>query len=88
VPAGAIAHALYVGASNLSFHLKALRQTRWLVAERRGQQILYRADYDRLREFLDAFRTQCCADAPASCDPVCRSGHETGTGKTTHEEAS
>lgn len=71
VPAGEVAGALDIGASNLSFHLKELRHAEWIESERRGQQILYRARYERVQTFLDVFQDQCCAEAPAGCAPVC-----------------
>lgn len=71
VPAGEIARALAIGASNLSFHLKELRHAEWIESQRQGQQIVYRACYDRVQVFLDTFQDQCCADAPTGCTPVC-----------------
>lgn len=71
VSAGLIASSLGIGASNLSFHLKELRQAEWLESERQGQHTFYRAHYNRVQVFLDVFQDQCCADAPAGCAPVC-----------------
>jgi len=81
LPAGAIARALEIGASNLSFHLKELRRAEWIEPERRGQQVIYRARYERVENFLDIFQNQCCADAPTGCTPVCgsRANKETTT---------
>jgi len=80
-PVGAIARALDIGASNLSFHLKELRRAEWIESARRGQQIIYRARYERVERFLDIFQNQCCADAPTGCTPVCgsRANKETTT---------
>lgn len=88
VPVGAIATALDIGASNLSFHLKELRQADWIIAQRHGQQIFYRARYEQVQSFLDSFQTQCCADAPTGCAPVCGAKTCTTTSTTTQKETS
>lgn len=71
IPAGTIARELGISATNLSFHLKELRLAGWVAAERRGQQIFYRACYDKVQMFLESFQQHCCADAPTGCAPVC-----------------
>lgn len=58
--AGAIAKALDVPASSLSFHLAQLREAGLIGQERRHRSIIYRADYDAMRALVGFLTDNCC----------------------------
>ena len=60
IPAGQIGEKLDLPAATLSFHLKELRGSGVVVAERRGRSILYAADCERMRALLDYLSLNCC----------------------------
>ncbi|HVP61084.1 MAG TPA: metalloregulator ArsR/SmtB family transcription factor [Myxococcaceae bacterium] len=66
--AGAIAEALQVPASSLSFHLHQLMHAGLVTQERRSRQLIYAADYDRMNALVGYLTENCCAGA--SCGPV------------------
>ncbi len=65
--AGAIAEALGVVASTLSFHLKELERARLLTSWRRQRQIFYAADFEGLRRLLTYLTEDCCRGRPEIC---------------------
>lgn len=70
--AGAIAEALGVPASSLSFHLAQLT-TAGLIAQRRdGRSLIYSADYGAMNALLGFLMENCCGGAvcapAAPCD--------------------
>jgi DNA-binding transcriptional ArsR family regulator len=65
--AGAIAAALGVVASTLSFHLKELERARLLTSWRRQRQIFYAADFEGLRRLLTFLTEDCCQGRPEIC---------------------
>lgn len=65
--AGAIAEALGVVASTLSFHLKELERARLLTSWRRQRQIFYAADFEGLRRLLTFLTEDCCQGRPEIC---------------------
>ena len=67
--AGAIADALEVPASSLSFHLQQLTHAGLLNQERRSRQLIYSADYERMNALVAYLTENCCGGA--SCAPVC-----------------
>ena len=67
MPAGELAEALGVGPSTLSFHLKDLRRAGLVTSEKKGRQIVYAADFDRLNELLEYLVDDCCAGRPELC---------------------
>jgi ArsR family transcriptional regulator, arsenate/arsenite/antimonite-responsive transcriptional repressor len=79
--AGAIAQALGVPNSSLSFHLGQLSRAGLVRQERQHRSIIYRADYDAMTALVRYLLENCCAgadcapeawDAPRS--PPSRSG--------------
>ena len=68
LPAGAIADALEVPASSLSFHLQQLVHARLVTQERRSRQLIYAADYERMNALLGFLTENCCGGA--SCAPL------------------
>lgn len=72
--AGAIAEALALPASSLSFHLAQLRAADLILQERRHRSLIYRANYTAMNSLLAYLTENCCAGAPCAtgtqCDPI------------------
>ena len=66
--AGAIAAALEVPASSLSFHLHQLMHAGLVTQARRSRQLIYSAAYDRMNALVAYLTENCCAGA--GCDPA------------------
>jgi|SRR5690242_18279015 DNA-binding transcriptional ArsR family regulator len=69
LPAGAIAEALDVPASSLSFHLHQLMHAGLVTQERQSRQLIYAANYERMNALVSYLTENCCGGA--SCTPVC-----------------
>lgn len=69
--AGAIAEALGVPPSSLSFHLGQLRLAGLIQQERQHRSLIYRADYAAMNGLVAYLMENCCqgagCDANASC---------------------
>ena len=63
--AGAIAEALGVPNSSLSFHLAQLSRAGLVTQERRGRSLIYAADYGAMNRLLAYLTENCCAGACA-----------------------
>ena len=72
MPAGAIAAALGIPNSSLSFHLAQLRSAGLIEQERRHRSLIYRANYPAMNALLGYLTENCCAGAGCEAD----SGHE------------
>ena len=57
---GALAQALDVAATTLSFHLKELTHAGLVSQERDGRHLVYRASFDRMNELLNYLTDHCC----------------------------
>ncbi|GGD15607.1 ArsR/SmtB family transcription factor [Aquisalinus flavus] len=68
-PAGALAEALGIAASTLSFHLKELEHAGLVTSARDGRRIFYKADYAGIREVIDFLMADCCNGDPRLCGP-------------------
>lgn len=71
--AGAIAGALGVPNSSLSFHLAQLSRAGLVRQERRHRSIIYRADYAAMNALVGYLMENCCAGAgcaEAACAPL------------------
>lgn len=68
MPAGAIAEALGVPNSTLSFHLAQLTQAGLTRQERRSRSLIYSADYAAMNALIDYLSENCCA-GPNGCGP-------------------
>ncbi len=66
VPAGRIAEALGVSASNISFHLKELERAGIVVARREARSIVYAAGYAALTDLVRFLMEDCCGGRPKS----------------------
>ena len=70
--AGAIASALGVPNSALSFHLTHLTQAGLVTQERRGRSLIYSANYPAMNDLVGYLMENCCAGAAAcDADAVC-----------------
>lgn len=71
MPAGAIAEALGVPNSSLSFHLGHLHRAGLVLHERQHRSLIYRANYPAMNALVAYLMENCCAGAPwtesASC---------------------
>lgn len=61
LPAGAIAEALGIAPSALSFHLKELSHAGLIAGEPRGRSVIYRANFARMNGLLAYLTDHCCA---------------------------
>ena len=66
--AGAIADALGVPNSSLSFHLAQLNRVGLIRQERRHRSLIYRADYAAMNALVGYLMENCCGGA--SCAPA------------------
>ena len=69
--AGAIAGALSVPNSSLSFHLGQLSRAGLITQERRHRSIIYRADYSSMNALVGYLMENCCAGAGCATDTAC-----------------
>lgn len=67
---GAIAEALDVPASTLSFHLKELANAGLVTQEREGRHLIYRAAFERMNALLAYLTDNCCRGE--ACLPAAR----------------
>lgn len=63
---GAMTDSLDIPAATLSFHLKELLHAGLVTQERRGRNLVYRAEYDRMKEVLSYLTDNCCQGLPCS----------------------
>lgn len=61
--AGAIAEALGVPNSSLSFHLGQLHRAGLILQERRHRSLIYRANYPAMNALVGYLMENCCAGA-------------------------
>lgn len=66
--AGAIADALGVPNSSLSFHLAQLRTAGLILQERQHRSLIYRANYSAMNALVGYLMENCCAGA--ECGPA------------------
>jgi DNA-binding transcriptional ArsR family regulator len=69
--AGAIADALGVPNSSLSFHLAQLSRAGLVTQERRHRSLIYRADYSAMNALVGYLMENCCAGAGCGAEPAC-----------------
>lgn len=68
LPAGAIANALGVPNSSLSFHLSQLHRAGLVLQERQHRSIIYRANYPAMNALVGYLMENCCAGAGCGVD--------------------
>ncbi|MEO7564751.1 MAG: transcriptional regulator, partial [Sphingomicrobium sp.] len=62
----AIADALGIPASSLSFHLAQLRHADLILQERRQRSLVYRANYARMTALVGFLTENCCGGSDCS----------------------
>ena len=67
--AGAIAEAMAMPASSLSFHLAQMERAGLIRRRRQGRSLIYSADYAGMTALLDFLTENCCAGS-AGCAPA------------------
>ncbi|MFM9914744.1 MAG: ArsR/SmtB family transcription factor [Rhizobacter sp.] len=70
---GALAEALAVPASTLSFHLKELMHAGLISQQRDGRSLIYRAAFDRMNDLMGYLSANCCQGETcvATATPTC-----------------
>lgn len=69
--AGAIADALGVPNSSLSFHLAQLRKAGLILQERQHRSLIYRANYPAMNSLVAYLMENCCGGAECASAPAC-----------------
>jgi ArsR family transcriptional regulator len=90
--AGAIAAAMDVSPSNLSFHLKELERAGLVAQRRAARSIIYAANYDALGALVRFLVEDCCSGHPEVCGPaiaraICCNEAQTNEAKTEEADA-
>jgi ArsR family transcriptional regulator len=67
---GALSSALELAPSALSFHLKELAHCGLVSTEARGRNLIYRAEFSRMRELLDYLTRNCCEGNACAVAPA------------------
>lgn len=70
LPAGKVARALSAPHNTMSSHLAILQRAGLVRSERHSRSIVYRADFDRLREMMLFLVEDCCQGRPELCAPL------------------
>ena len=73
MPAGAIADALGVPNSSLSFHLGQLRRAGLVLQERQHRSLIYRANYQAMNGLVAYLMENCCGGSACVSAPACES---------------
>ena len=69
--AGAIADALGVPNSSLSFHLAQLRNVGLILRERQHRSLIYRANYPAMNALVGYLLENCCSGAGCGTEAAC-----------------
>ncbi len=69
--AGAIAEALGVPNTSLSFHLGQLNRSGLVTQERQHRSLIYRANYPAMSALVDYLMENCCAGADCGAVAAC-----------------
>ena len=77
MPAGAIAEALGVPNSSLSFHLAQLSRAGLVRQQRRHRSIIYSADYGAMNALVGYLLENCCAGAACAPEAGCTAADTT-----------
>jgi ArsR family transcriptional regulator, arsenate/arsenite/antimonite-responsive transcriptional repressor len=71
LPAGAIAQALDLPPSSLTFHLQQLAHAGLVTQRRLSRQIIYAVDVAAMNAIMGYLTENCCGGNPALCAPQC-----------------
>lgn len=69
--AGALAEALQLPNSSLSFHLAQLTNAGLIRQQRQGRSLIYSADYAAMNGLMGYLTENCCAGATCAPDAAC-----------------
>lgn len=69
--AGAIAEALGVPNSSLSFHLAQLKNAGLILQERKHRSLIYRANYPAMNELVAYLMENCCGGSECAPKAAC-----------------
>ena len=75
--AGAIADALGLPNSSLSFHLAQLRNAGLILQERQHRSLIYRANYPAMNNLVGYLLENCCGGADCAPAAACESPAQT-----------
>ena len=70
--AGAIAEALGILPSSLTFHLQQLTHAGLITQRRLGRQLIYAADFAVMNTIMGYLTENCCGGNAALCAPACK----------------
>ena len=73
LPAGAIAQAIGLPPSSLTFHLQHLMRARLLTQRRASRQLIYAADFAVMNALLGYLTENCCGRGLPSAEACCES---------------
>lgn len=80
MPAGALAEALAVPASSMSFHLAQLTNAGLVIQRRQSRSIIYSADFAAMNALMSYMTENCCLGVPCSagaeCSPTSKPGKD------------
>jgi DNA-binding transcriptional ArsR family regulator len=71
MPAGAIAEALGIPNSSLSFHLAHLTHSGLVRQRRQGRSLIYTADYEAMNALVGYLMENCCGEAGCAPQAAC-----------------
>jgi DNA-binding transcriptional ArsR family regulator len=74
--AGALAEALQLPNSSLSFHLAQLTNAGLIIQRRQGRSLIYSADYGAMNGLMGYLMENCCAGANCAPDAICSISEE------------
>ena len=74
--AGALAEALQLPNSSLSFHLAQLTNAGLIRQQRQGRSLIYSADYAAMNGLMGYLTENCCAGAGCAPDATCSISEE------------
>ena len=70
--AGAIAEALGVPPSSLTFHLQQLTHAGLITQRRLSRQLIYAANFETMNDIVGYLTENCCGGNTALCAPACK----------------
>jgi DNA-binding transcriptional ArsR family regulator len=71
MPAGALAEALAVPASSMSFHLAQLTNAGLVIQRRQSRSIIYSADFAAMNALMSYMTENCCLGVPCNAGAEC-----------------
>ncbi|HEU4486818.1 MAG TPA: metalloregulator ArsR/SmtB family transcription factor [Povalibacter sp.] len=72
LPAGAIAEAMGLVPSSLTFHLQNLHRAGLVVQRRESRSLIYSVDFDAMNDLVGFLTENCCIAGSGSCATACK----------------